>query len=371
MPRRGENIRKRSDGRWESRLFIKETGKYKYFYAKTYTEAKHKRNEYISKADINVQKKEPYSHIIMSEVFRSWLSDRMLSVRQSTLANYENIIRLHLQPMFGNMKLYEMTIQSVNGTLLEWMANGGKDLSSKYTHDIITVLRAVLCFCASGYGLPINTSEILSVPLEKKDTAVLSEYEQRKLIRYLSGSNEPAKLGIILCLYTGMRLGEVCALKWNDIHIKDGYIDISKTIYRSKKVNNIYSDDIPKTEVIIGKPKTDSSVRKIPLCDFIAEKLLSAGGCDNENYFLTGSSDYFEPRTYQLAFRRYLKEAGIKHFKFHALRHTFATNCIDSGCDIKSLSEMLGHSSVKITLDRYVHPSMKTKKNQLEKLSVF
>lgn len=371
MPRRGENIRKRSDGRWESRLFIKETGKYKYFYAKTYTEAKHKRNEYISKADINARKEEPYSHIIMSEIFKLWLSDRMLSVRQSTLANYDNIIRLYLLPMFGNIRLNEMTAATINNILHKWITSEENQLSSKYIHDIITVLRAVLRYCTSKYGLMINTSEIISVPLEKKDTTVLSEYEQRKLIRYLSESNEPAKLGIILCLYTGMRLGEVCALKWDDIHITDGYIDISKTIYRSKKVNNVYSDNIAKTEVIIGKPKTDSSVRKIPLCDFIAKKLLSAGECDNENYFLTGSSDYFEPRTYQLAFRRYLKEAGIKHVKFHALRHTFATNCIDSGCDIKSLSEILGHSSVKITLDRYVHPSMKTKKNQLEKLSVF
>lgn len=169
-----------------------------------------------------------------------------------------------------------------------------------------------------------------------------------------------------------MRLGEICALRWSDIHLDEGYISITKTLYRTKNIKNITVDGkIPKTIIVIETPKTESSVRKIPISDFVEKLLVKHGKRYSDHYFLTNSSKYIEPRLYELYFKKILNDAGIEHTKFHTLRHTFATNCVNVGCDVKSLSEILGHSSVRITLDRYVHPSIQVKKAQLNKLEAF
>lgn len=373
MSKRGENIRKRSDGRWESRLLNKETGKYKYFYGKTYSEVKQKRYDF----DISIQAetditKSQSEKDLFAAVFDLWLSETQTTVKKSTYLNYYSIIRLYLIPMFGNLNIKNLTVQKINGILCEWLKTADKKLSSKYVHDILSVLKATLAFTIGKYGCHINLNEILSVQIERKDITVLSNYEQQRLIKYLLSNPDYGKIGVILCLYTGMRIGEICALKWSDIHICEGYIDISKSMYRIKNVDKVSVNNIiPQTIVVTEKPKTAASARKIPICDFIGKVLSETGTHDPDNYFLTDSGKYFEPRTYQNRFKQYLNGAEIQAVNFHVLRHTFATNCINAGCDVKSLSEILGHSSVKITLDKYVHPSMDTKKNQLDKLTVY
>lgn len=370
MSRRGENIRKRSDGRWESRLLSGETGKYKYFYGKNYSEVKRKRLEYKRDCDRDIMPEA--NTVLFSDIFNMWLSETQVIVKPSTYMNYSGIIRLHLLPMFGETSVGDLTAETVNNALSQWLKTDGAMLSPKYVRDILSVLRSCLSFAVRKYGCTADVEEILSVSAEKKDIKVLNIFEQQRLTEYLLRSPNYSKIGILVCLYTGLRIGEICALKWSDIHVAEGYIDVNKTMYRIKNIaESANCKSEPSTTVVVGKPKTESSARRIPICDFIEKILSETGTHDPEKYFLTNSDKYIEPRAYQYRFKAYLKEAGIRDINFHALRHTFATNCIGAGCDVKSLSEILGHSGVKITLDRYVHPSMDSKKNQLNKLAVY
>ncbi len=164
----------------------------------------------------------------------------------------------------------------------------------------------------------------------------------------------------------GIRLGEICALKWEDINFQTQTLKINKTIQRIK---NLDENAVTKTKIIIDAPKSQKSIRDIPIPSFMLD-LLEKNKADKNSYLLTGTPKYIEPRVYQDMFKKYLKESGINDIKFHALRHTFATRAIEKDFDIKSLSEILGHSSVKFTLERYVHPSDEYKRQNMEKLSV-
>lgn len=371
MSKRGENIRKRKDGRWESRYLDQKTGRYKYFYAESYSAVKRKRYEYALSASEDFENTS-IKNVTLSMAFDSWLREHKASVKMSTYINYENIVILYLKPLLGDMRICSVTAEAVNEVLHRWLGNEGSVLSPKYIHDILSVLKTALAFVSSKYGIDIKIGGLYSVSVKRNELTVLTEEEQKRLHKYLTDSCDYAKLGIILCLYTGMRIGEICALKWSDISISGEYIDINKTLFRTRNINNtIVNGKIPKTIVAVGKPKTDASVRRIPLCDFTLELLAKTGTYNGESYFLTDSGKYMDPRTYQNKFKKYLSDAKIADVNFHILRHTFATNCIAAGCDVKSLSEILGHSSVKVTLDRYVHPTITAKKNQLNKLAVY
>ena len=174
-------------------------------------------------------------------------------------------------------------------------------------------------------------------------------------------------LGILLSLCCGLRIGEICALKWSDIDIENGTLYINKTVQRLKKEKA----DQKKTELVISSPKSISSIRIIPLPMFLIEYLSEFKKNNvNESYVISGSINIFEPRSYQYYFKAFLQRENIRIFNYHILRHTFATRCIEKGVDIKSLSELLGHSNVNITLDKYVHPSLEQKRFQLEKLFI-
>lgn len=168
-----------------------------------------------------------------------------------------------------------------------------------------------------------------------------------------------------MCMYTGMRIGEVCALKWKDILLDEHCIFIESTMQRLKSDNKEFA----KTEVIITSPKSNSSTRTIPIPDNLYE-ILKKHRCSGEAYLLTGNSlRFLEPRTLQNHFKSALKICGINDANFHALRHTFATRCVEIGFDVKSLSEILGHASVNITLNKYVHPSMELKQKNMNRIS--
>ena len=165
----------------------------------------------------------------------------------------------------------------------------------------------------------------------------------------------------------GLRIGELCALQWSDIDVDNGIMKISKTMQRLQNLSNTNSK---KTDVVISSPKSDSSSRIIPIPEFLQILFKQYKTNDIDAYFLTGTSERFiEPRTYQYYFKKVLKENNIEQTNYHILRHTFATRCIENGFDIKSLSEILGHSSVKITLDRYVHSSMDLKRKNMLRIS--
>lgn len=196
---------------------------------------------------------------------------------------------------------------------------------------------------------------------------VLSKEEEQKLVSALMENKSLTKIGILLSLYTGIRIGELCALKWEDVSFDENLIIIRKTMQRLQK-DSIQSKNEAKTYILISKPKSQCSNRQIPLPSFLSVILQEYKG-DKSHFILTNSPySFIEPRTLQNQFKRILRQIDLRDVNYHSLRHTFATRCVEAGFDIKSLSEILGHSSVKITLDKYVHSSMEQKRVSMEKL---
>ncbi|MDB8681688.1 site-specific integrase [[Ruminococcus] gnavus] len=194
---------------------------------------------------------------------------------------------------------------------------------------------------------------------------VLNKAEQRQLCEYILKRPEACSIGILVCMFTGLRIGEICALRWEDISFSDQSIYIHHTLQRIQ----MHRGHGAKTEVIVTTPKSSCSIRKIPLPDEILE-ILVLNKKASSGYVLTNDEyKFIEPRTMQNKFKKILKAAGIENANFHALRHTFATRCVELGFDVKSLSEILGHATVNITMNRYVHPTYEMKKENMKKLS--
>ena len=195
---------------------------------------------------------------------------------------------------------------------------------------------------------------------------VLTREEQGRFIAYLSASRDPVKFGTILALLTGLRIGELCALRWQDVDTEAGLLYVSRTMQRLACVN-----EDTQTQIVTGDAKSSSARRVIPLIGSLAE-LCATYRCEDRNaYILTGSpSRYMEPRTLQYRFDKYTAECKLEGVHFHTLRHTFATRCVESGFELKSLSEILGHSNAKVTLDRYIHSSLELKRENMNKLAV-
>ena len=193
---------------------------------------------------------------------------------------------------------------------------------------------------------------------------VLSREEQRCLTEYLMTDMDDCKFGILLSMFSGIRIGELCALRWENISLKDNTVKITSTMQRIREL-----DGDGKTKILIGSPKSDTSQRIIPLTEQAASLCDRMKSQDKDTYILTGSDKYMEPRTLQYRFERYTRECGLEGVHFHTLRHTFATRCVEVGFEIKSLSEILGHANTSITLDRYVHSSIDLKRDNMNKLN--
>ena len=239
-----------------------------------------------------------------------------------------------------------------------------EDYAVKTIRDIVNVLKPILKYCEKEYKCSINENKIKLPKLQSKMLKVLNKKEKRKLTNYCIEENSLKSIGILLCLNTGLRIGEICSLRWENIDLEAKIINVKKTLQR------VYIRKDKRTKIIIGPPKTSTSIRSIPISNKLYNILQPLKKkYKSDNFFLTGSSDKFmEPRTYQNIYKKILKKSKVKNYKFHILRHTFATDCVQVGMDIKSLSEILGHSDVNMTLNIYVHSSYKMKKKFLEKL---
>ena len=373
MPRKGENIYKRKDGRWEGR-YIKErttTGKirYGYIYGKTYTEVKKKLSDLLSKREETVVLHKEMKHKESFQIVAlEWIDFISPKVKESTLVKYQNLLSTYLLPYFRTKSLSYITNDTVEVYCNYLLTEGGKKgtgLSSKTVTDIISVLRNILKFASKtreGFS-----SDIISVQIKKstKEMKILSRNEQEQLSKYLYSHLDNRNIGILICLFTGIRLGELCALRWEDISLNEKTIYVHQTMQRIQDK----SSSNKKTKVIITTPKSSCSIRTIPIPDNLI-MIIQQIFIQKEGYFLTGSKEKFvEPRTMQNYFKKVLKESSLHDVNYHCLRHTFATRCIEFGFDVKSLSEILGHASVTITMNRYVHPSMEVKREQMQKLS--
>ncbi len=292
------------------------------------------------------------------KIAHEWIEYKKISIKESTYYNYLFIIEKYLNPEFKGINIE--SIRNYNDYVQDW----NKKLSAKTTRDIINVLKAILRYYEDENDCILPVKRINIPKLEKKRLKILSHKEKAILEKYCIEQNTLKTLGIVMCLNTGMRVGEICSLKWKNIDLANRYIYIENTMQR------VYNERQRNSNIIIDKPKSDCSIRSIPINQKLYEILKSIRKKYNdEDYFLSGkSNNIVEPRNYQYTLKSILKKCKLKPYKFHILRHTFATNCIEVGMDAKSLSEILGHADVNITLDIYVHSSDKIKKKYLDRI---
>lgn len=364
MPKRGENIRKRKDGRWEARYKDK-TGKYKSVYGKSYKETKEKLNDRRN-AEENLlsTKKQTDDSITFQSVCEQWLCLKKLKIKISSYSNYHTIVYNHLIPFWKDKNINEINFQSETIQLVEMKLE--ENLSVKRIQEIIGRLKQILKFAKRQYDIQNIDIEVDLQQYFKTEIKVLSEEEQKKLIDVLLIKKDVRKLGVLISLFMGLRIGEVCALKWSDIDLVAGTLTISKTLQRVKCFDEVSSF---KTKIVVDTPKSLKSRRCLPIPLILLKMLKEYQNKDN-TYILTGKSEnYIEPRQYENILNGYLKEADIRKINYHILRHTFATRAIEKNIDVKTLSEILGHSSIAITLQLYVHPSMEDKKKSIEKIA--
>jgi len=182
---------------------------------------------------------------------------------------------------------------------------------------------------------------------------------------YIKMNMDFTKLGVLISLHTGMRIGEVCALSWDDIDLKAKVVHVRHTISRIRNEE----PDSTKYKLVIETPKTESSVRDIPLTPYLISALIILKSGTVSPYVISSDSTFVNPRTYEYRYKKILKDCNMQQFNYHVLRHTFATRCIEAGMDIKSLSELLGHADISFTMKKYVHPSLDLKRMHIEKMT--
>lgn len=375
MPRRGENIYRRKDGRWEGRYKkdkVNGKTKYGYVYAKSYKEVKERLMSINQLRDTELIKKSTFTgnKVTFYEATEKWLSIKASTIKKSSYVKYNNMLRYYLYPQFKNTFIDEITYENVNNltnVLLTTAGNKGTGLSPKTVQCVVSLLNQILSY-ASHYYTDLHLSiPGITVKQEQKVLRVLSPQEQQRLTIYLYDNMELCNLGILVCMYSGLRIGELCALRWENILWNEQCIYVKETMQRLQNTDT--SDTLmSKTSIVISVPKSACSIRKIPIPEQLFS-LLKMYECESSTFLMTGTKSYIEPRTLQYRFKRITEKCNIYDIKFHSLRHTFATRCVELGFDIKSLSEILGHANVNITLNRYVHPSMEQKQKNMNLLS--
>lgn len=300
-----------------------------------------------------------------------WIERKSLLVKESTFAAYSNILVNHLLPTFGELELAEITEERMQEYVFSLVKEGRLDgkggLNPSSAKDMLIVLKTTLRDAMRAKELPRMVYDV-RVPIKRRfeSISLLDRKEQERLIQaiYLDFSSKSA--GILLCLYTGLRIGELCALQWKDIDFENRILHVRKTVQRvyRKQLNGT-----GKSKVVIAAPKSRTSAREIPLAPILLPVLERLRKKDAECYFIGGKVKCSEVRTYREFYDRFLARHNLKHIRFHALRHTFATRCIEAGGDCKTVSELLGHSTVNLTLNLYVHPQMAQKRQCIESLS--
>lgn len=297
----------------------------------------------------------------INQITEEWKEEKKKYVKKSTYAAYQLLIQNHIKPYFGD--LYEVNEEKVQQFVFDKLDTG---LSEKTIRDIIIVLKMILKFgIKNGYLEYIQIDAKFPSKQEKKDLDVLSKADQKKFMEHLRNNFTFKNLGIFICLSTGMRIGEICGLRWCDVDTVEGVIKVRHTLQRIY----IIEGETRHTELLLDTPKTANSVRDIPMSSELLKMLKSLNKVVNENYYVI-SNDIkpIEPRTYRNYYKKLCKQLDIPELKFHGLRHSFATRCIESKADYKTVSVLLGHSNISTTLNLYVHPNKEQKKKTIDKM---
>ncbi len=354
------NIYHRKDGRWEGRIYLPSEDKtnrpYKSFYGKSREEVMHLMLEYEADKSFTEE-----IAITFSKLYSEWIGYNIRRIKESTAANYQMKADKHILPVFGSLYLHEITSEMI----YDFIANKQKsNLSNRYISDILVLMKSVIRYGEVHYHIKNPMNNIVMPKKYKNEILRLSVSEEAVLKKVIAENHSRVTLAVVLALMTGLRIGEICALQWKDIDIKKRIITVSKTIQRIRCINGNR-----KTKVIITEPKSRSSFRKVPIPESIIQ-ILREFQTEAEDFVLSGNRKPIEPRTMQYRFSRILKNVNLPSVHFHSLRHSFASKCISLGFDMKSLSEILGHSSVEITMNLYVHSSLDQKAEYMNRLKM-
>ena len=347
MEKTGITITKRKDGRYVGKFIADYTdnGKtqYQYVYGKTYEEAESKvligreiASRYLSDRYIKVGK-----------VYREWLNAVVNRVKESTLANYRNKFEKHILPEFGDIPCADLTAGRINAFINKKLADG---LSASYVRDIFTIFKTMLKYAQEEYGFKLSLKNVVLPKAERKQVEKISDTEQKKLVSYLKANMSLTAFGILLSLFMGLRIGELCGLKWEDVDFQNKILHIRRTVQRISSANGNR-----KTKIVISAPKSATSFREIAIPDALM-KYFEMFRSEANHFILSGTDKPVEPRTMQYRYKKILQSAEVENHNYHKLRHTFATNSAEKGFNVKALSAVLGHSSVTLTLNRYIHP---------------
>lgn len=343
------NITLRKDGRFMGKFIVgyndKGKAQYQYVYGRTYDEAE-------SKVLIGQEVASRYlsgRYITVGKVYAEWLNAVVNRVKESTLANYKAKFEKHILPVFGDVPCVDLSAGRLNEYINKKLADG---LSTSYVRDIIKVFRTMLSYAQEEYGFKLSLKNVVLPKVERKQIERISDAEQKRLTDYLKANMSLTAFGILLSLCMGLRIGELCGLKWEDVDFQNKILHIRRTVQRITSANGNR-----KTKIVISAPKSATSFRDIAIPESFMKyfRMFREVAC---HYILSGADKPVEPRTMQYRYKKILQAAEIGNHNYHKLRHTFATNCAEHGFDVKTLSTVLGHSSVNLTLNRYVHPDV-------------
>ena len=302
--------------------------------------------------------------ITFESVLYMWLTSNKIHIKNSTYDKYRYIIDRHITPDLGHRSLEEINTVIINQFLDNKLKTGGINtglpLAPSYVATMALIISSTIHFAANENLCKEFKNPIFKPNPNNKSINILSKYDTEKLMNYISKNLNESGVGVLLALYTGLRIGEICALKWENIDLFKKVILVDSTVSRIKHNG--------KTVFIIGSPKTKNSKRLIPIPKRLLILLKDAYKNRKSEYVISTKADFVIPRTFEYRYHKILKDLHIESINFHTLRHTFATTCISNGMDVKSLSEILGHSNINTTMQIYVHPSMEIKMKQINKV---
>lgn len=302
--------------------------------------------------------------------YKNWLEEWLnnfikISNKQRTFERYKNIIYLHILPHLGDYNIEDLSPIILQKFISNLSQNGNKrtnkGLSSNYINGIVSIIQSSLKKAhILGLVTDYNADKIKRPKLVEKQIVCFTLCEQKKIEKHIANSHRQKLKGVILCLYTGLRIGELLALTWNDIDFAKNTLSVTKSCHDGY-INSKHC-------VIIDTPKTQNSTRQIPLSKPLINLLKQLRKNTQSKYIISHNNKPILVRSYQRTFELLLKKLNIQHKGFHALRHTFATRALECGMDVKSLSEILGHKNTTITLNRYAHSLWEHKANMMDKL---
>lgn len=367
MAKRGENIHKRKDGRWEGRYIKARPAEGKpvwgYVYGYSYAEVK---SALTRKKALSGFYQLSGESMLFSELAELWLTSFAQSVKESTFAHYQYTLHKYLLPVLGGLPVNSLQDATLERLFLKILApedGSHKPLGASSAQECLGILRRICKYAAHLHLMPPVEICIRLPRTRKTEPQPLTQEEQNQLRAFLLESPTPRKIGLLLQMELGLRIGEVCGLQWEDFDLDVGILTVRRTVCRICCGNG-------HTKLLIQEPKTQNSAREIPLPKqlvLLLKRLKKSFTASS--WFLSGNETKpVEPRCYRKSSQCYLKQASLRKIYPHTLRHTFATTCLQAGCDIKTLSELLGHASATVTLQRYVHSDLARKRKELQRI---